>query len=117
MEQLSILPATASAGRVYYATDGWRIKIGFTTRSPRRRGGELAAQILWAEPGDLGIEALRHQQWRRYRIPGTEWFEASDELMLWLLLRMTGDGRTAALRAMEQLIVAHKSPRTLASAA
>lgn len=118
MQQLSLFPEDVVAtGHVYYATDGWRIKIGYSTRPPRRRGGELTARIVYAEPGSMQLERARQRYWSRYRIGRSEWFEASDELLLWLVARIVATGRWSGLATLVHVILARKAPRHLAGAA
>lgn len=93
------LPPNGSG--VYYMTDGIRIKIGYTTRLPRRRGGELKTEVLHFLPGDMFTERREHNRWRRCHIVG-EWFDATPLLLVWLSIRVDrSDGR--AIAALEWL--------------
>ena len=51
MELLPDLPPLAQPA-VYFMTDGVRIKIGYTERPPKRRGGELKTEVIYVQPGD-----------------------------------------------------------------
>lgn len=96
MTQLSLLPnlPKATTEVVYYATDLCNIKIGRSV-NPRRRGGELRAEMLLTFPGGQ-FEERRHQRmWRQYRIGASEWFRADSELLLWLDLQIERDTRAA----------------------
>lgn len=67
---------------VYYATDGLNIKIGFTSREPRRRGGELKARMILAVPGTMLDERRLHNTWRHLRIGSSEWYRPGPRLLL-----------------------------------
>lgn len=96
------IPST-STEVVYYATDYCNIKIGRSI-SPRRRGGELKAQMLYTTPGGDFEERRHHKMWAKYRIGRSEWFRPSDELLLWLVLQLVSEGRTWELAMLRQLI-------------
>ena len=100
MNQLSLLPELPplSQPSVYFMTDGVRVKIGYTERAPKRRGGELKTEIIYVQPGDEVAERREHRRWARNRIGSTEWFEATPTLLVWLALRMdvTTDARAVA---------------------
>jgi hypothetical protein len=81
---------------VYYATDGFNIKIG-TTKAPARRGGELAVTFLLVFQGGV-LDERRHQRmWAKYRIGTTEWFRPADELLLWLTTALEPSTRELAV--------------------
>src|SRR5262249_55719537 len=69
---------------VYYLTDGVRIKIGWSARPPRRRGGELKAEFLLFIPDGETTEAREHARWASARIGATEWFELTLGLLMWI---------------------------------
>jgi hypothetical protein len=99
MTQMTLLPdlPALSQPAVYFMTDGVRIKIGFTERPPRRRGGELKTEVIWHMPGDEVTERREHRRWAASRIGTTEWFEATPSLILWLALRVDrSDARAVA---------------------
>lgn len=105
MTQLSLLPQPEPdpfVGRVYWMTDGIRIKIGYTERPPKRRGGELKLEIIYIAPGDELAERREHKRWAANRIGTTEWFEPDFTFIIWLALRVTPSD-TSALRALEWL--------------
>jgi hypothetical protein len=109
MQQISLLPpleATVTE-HVYYATDFCNIKIG-RSASPRRRGGELRAEMLYVIPGSAFEEKRHHRMWARYRIGNSEWFRPADELLLWLIVQLTSDGRTRQLHLMRTVILNQK---------
>jgi len=97
-------PPPTATEVVYYATDGYNIKIG-RTNSPRRRGGELRVQMLHTIPGGQLDEARHHRMWRHYRLTGSEWFRPGDELLLWLTTELVVNGKTRELAILRQLIL------------
>lgn len=107
MTQLAMLPGMReldrTAGRVYFMTDGVRIKIGYTERPPRRRGGELKTEIIYTLPGNELAERREHARWAANRIGTTEWFEADHAILVWLALRVQPSTDAAAVRAIEWL--------------
>lgn len=96
-----------STERVYYATDFCNIKIGRSV-SPRRRGGELRVEMLYTLPGGTFEEKRHHRMWDRFRIGNSEWFRPGDDLLLWLVVQLTNDGRTHELHAVKTVILNHK---------
>ena len=90
-------------GLIYWMTDGVRIKVGYTERPPRRRGGELKTEVIYVEPGDKLAERREHNRWSANRIGTTEWFEATFRIMVWLALRVNPDDNPRAARALEWL--------------
>jgi len=101
MTLLPDLPAVAQPA-VYFMTDGVRVKIGYTERQPRRRGGELKTEVIYFMPGDEVTERREHRRWESSRIGATEWFEATQSLLVWLAIRVDrSDGR--AIQALEWL--------------
>lgn len=107
MAQLTLLPDLREpdpfVGRVYFMTDGVRIKIGYTERPPRRRGGELKTEVIYTEPGDELAERREHKRWSANRIGMTEWFEADHTILVWLALRVQPSTEASAVRALEWL--------------
>jgi|SRR5215467_7267368 len=98
MTVLTLYPdlPTARQPGVYFMTDGIRVKIGYTERLPRRRGGELKTEVIYFMPGDILTERREHQRWHRCHIVG-EWFEATPLLLVWLSIRVDRtDGRAVA---------------------
>jgi len=86
---------------VYYATDGYNIKIG-TTTDVDRRGGQLKVTMLLKFRGGV-FEERRHQRiWRAYRIDDTEWFRPRDELLLWITTQL--EPRSRELAALQAII-------------
>ena len=90
---------------VYYATEGCLVKIGHTSRSPRRRGGELKVDMLLTIPGGEFEERRHHRMWAKYRIGRSEWFRPGDEMLLWLATRVMGDGPSRSSAVLGQLIL------------
>jgi hypothetical protein len=110
MLQLSLVDVESTPVEVvYYATDGCNIKIGRTV-SPRRRGGELRATMLLTIPGSELEERRQHRMWARYRIGKSEWFHPADDLLLWLVVRLVGEGRTKELGVLRHMILDLKRP-------
>lgn len=104
MTQLLLLPELPAIAQptVYFMTDGVRVKIGYTERQPRRRGGELKTEVIYHMPGDETAERREHRRWATNRIGNTEWFEATPSLLVWLAIRADRkDGR--AIQALEWL--------------
>lgn len=64
-------------GVVYYVRRGSMIKIGTTVNMYNRMTAILPDEILATEPGSYSLEAQRHRQFRKLRVPGqVEWFHA-----------------------------------------
>lgn len=108
MTQLTLLPDIEEPepfiGRVYFMTDGVRVKIGYTERPPRRRGGELKTEVVYVMPGDELAERREHARWSASRVGiSREWFEASRTMLVWLALRTDSDANPSAARALEWL--------------
>ena len=97
-----IPPEGASASRVdvvYYLRYRDRIKIG-TTANPQQRFASLPHdEVLAFERGDRMLEQARHRQFAALRIPGTEWFETDDALLLRVESLREGVGDPWALLA------------------
>lgn len=109
MTQLTLVGGPGpDPGRVYYMTDGYNIKIGYTAREARRRGGELKTEVIYSTPGTQLDERRHHRMWAKYRIDSTEWFRPSDELLLWLFVQVSGDRPTRALATLRQVSFNHK---------
>jgi hypothetical protein len=103
--QLALVDAPLIGSEVvYYATDGYNIKIGRTI-SPRRRGGELRVEMLHTIPGGELEERRHHRMWKDCRIAKSEWFRPTDDLLLWLFTELTREGRTRELGILRQLTV------------
>lgn len=89
-QQSAVAPEEAvELGAVYYVTFRGisdRLKIGTTTQASRRfktlsaQSGSLV-RFLVAEPGGRYEEAARHREFDHVRIPGTEFFRYTDELV------------------------------------
>lgn len=107
MTQLTLLPEIDEpypfVGRIYFMTDGVRIKIGYTERPPRRRGGELKTEVIYTEPGDELAERREHKRWSANRIGMTEWFEVTYRILVWLALRVNHADDPRAAGALEWL--------------
>lgn len=79
-----------TGGLVYYLLDATRltqrVKIGYTTKLTERIANLASETMMWQrpivlalEPGGIGTERKRHNQFRHLRIMG-EWFEYGPEL-------------------------------------
>lgn len=67
---------------VYYVRNQQRIKIGTTAFLAHRLNCLTYDEILAIEPGDVGLEKLRHQQFAAERTSRRgEWFAMSDALL------------------------------------
>jgi hypothetical protein len=76
-------PAT-ERGLVYFAWDGCYLKLGYTTRSPKRRGGELDIEIIFSVPGTPLLERQLHRRYAALRMGDpdhSEWYWPADELI------------------------------------
>lgn len=93
-------------GGCYYMTDGIRVKIGYTERPPRRRGGELHTELLLFIPGPPAIEEAELMRWDKIRIGKSEWVEFTMGLEAFLLRKMNPD-HWDAQRAIDSLIDNH----------
>lgn len=113
MTQLTLVGNPEPPERVYYATDGCNVKIGRTS-SLRRRGGELKVQMLWSAPGGDLEERRHHRMWAKHRIGDSEWFVPADELLLWLVTKLTERGPTRELAQLRALILGNKKARRAA---
>lgn len=105
MTQLTLLPKLEPepfVGKVYFMTDGLRIKIGYTERPPKRRGGELKTEVIYVMSGDELAERREHKRWEANRING-EWFEPDFTFMVSLALRVALASDARAVRALEWL--------------
>lgn len=81
--QMTLMPDLPEPkGWVYFglATDG-RIKIGFTRRPLKFRGGELRFRLLVAIQGSEETERMYHRQYAAYRIGESEWFHPAIPLL------------------------------------
>lgn len=68
---------------VYYLRWADRIKIGTTKNLRNRTRSIYFDEVLAAEPGGPGLEAIRHREFSKLRISGQrEWFRAAPELMI-----------------------------------
>lgn len=105
MTQMTLLPELPALAQpaVYFMTDGVRVKIGYTERPPRRRGGELKTEVIYVQPGDEVAERREHRRWQANRIGSTEWFEATPTLLVWLALRISLSTDARAVQAIERL--------------
>lgn len=69
---------------VYYIRRDGLIKIGYTGRFIERMRVLEPEELLAVEPGNLRLEAGRHQQFDAFHVQtpaGTEWFSPGPELM------------------------------------
>lgn len=89
-QQSAVDPATAELmGCVYYITtrkNAEHVKIGTTRQASARFKQIMGAsgerpRLLVAEPGSLAEESARHVQFNHIRVPGTEFFLYTDELV------------------------------------
>ena len=81
MEQLTLLPDPPRAshpGIVYFMTDGYLIKIGYSSRPVKYRSVEVRATVLAFQPGSRTEERQLHQIFKRWCV-GSEWFRVPDE--------------------------------------
>jgi hypothetical protein len=105
--QLTLLPdyePEPFVSQIYWMTDGIRVKIGYTERPPKRRGGELKTEVIYTEPGDELAERREHKRWSASRVGiSREWFEASRTMLVWLALRVDPHVNPASARALEWL--------------
>lgn len=111
VEQLSLLPVEldgAKPGVVYVMTDGYLLKIGYTTRGIRQRSGELRARVVCFWPGSRADEKAYHAQFARWNVGG-EWFRVPDEpgplSELRLLIQEWGSRK--GLRLLDEVIAAN----------
>ena len=73
-------------GIVYYIRRGGLIKIGYTARFVNRMRALAPDELLAVEPGNLRLEAGRHQQFAAFRVEGREWFAPEPELLAHIAL-------------------------------
>jgi hypothetical protein len=111
MSQSSLYPELPpSLSGCYFGTDGIRIKIGFTERPPKRRGGELDLDILFLIPGGPEVEAREHRRWASARIGRTEWFNLTYGLLRYIT-ENTDLNDWDAQNAINCLIENHSRPQ------
>jgi hypothetical protein len=94
-------------GYVYYARATGRVKIGYS-RNPWSRVSEMKTfnpdlALLATEPGDMSLEALRHEQFSSLNIEG-EWFKDENPLSQFITtittsLTTTSTATTSAMSA------------------
>ena len=73
--------------RVYFGLgENGLIKIGVTTRKSGRRGGEMHFTEMCSVPGGRNVENYYHMKYAAERVGKTEWFDASDRLLLDLIV-------------------------------
>ncbi|HVX07020.1 GIY-YIG nuclease family protein [Humibacter sp.] len=65
---------------VYYLRLDTRIKIGTTGNLGQRMRRLWHDELVAIEPGDRLLERSRHEQFARYRLGPSEWFERSPEI-------------------------------------
>jgi hypothetical protein len=110
MTQLALLDdyRPVGLGIVYCMTDGYLIKIGWTSRSVKQRSGELRAYVIASTPGSRADERRFHALFSHYRVAG-EWFRLPDDGRSLGRLRMLINewGGPAGLMALDQVIAAN----------
>lgn len=82
------------------------VKIGWTGRTPRRRGGELRAdgQMLCWWPGDQFDEQRLHREMEAHRLAGNrEWFALDPEVIRFLIAQCQQHDFPQALRLLRSL--------------
>jgi hypothetical protein len=79
-EQSDRAKAYAAQSVVYYVRVGELIKIGTTVNMKARMVGVMPDEILATEPGEYGLEKMRHQQFAALRVRG-ERFRPAPELL------------------------------------
>ena len=70
---------TKGPGFVYFARLGDLIKVGYSTH-PKRRAGELSAELIGCVPGTPETEAALHSSIRDFRVRN-EWYRGDAELL------------------------------------
>lgn len=103
--QLELFPGLPPVVRptIYCMTDLVRVKFGFTDRPPRRRGGELKAEVLFSYDGDMEAERREHRRWAASRIGTTEWFEVTPTMLVYIALNVGQNRDARAAQALEWL--------------
>jgi len=117
MEQLTLLdtPAIHQPGVVYWMTDGYLIKCGYTSRGIRQRSGELRATVIAFQPGNRKTERAYQDRFKPWCVGG-EWFRLPDEPQALSELRilLTEWGGHRALAILDSVIVANLRGRSAA---
>ena len=91
--------------RVYFAYgDNGQIKIGLTGRPNGHRGGEMHFLELCSVPGDRLTEHQYHAKYAAERISKTEWFSASDRLLLDILTLCAQQQRHKSVEILKEII-------------
>jgi hypothetical protein len=106
--QLTLLPGYEDqdpfTSQIYWMSDGIRMKIGYSERPPKRRGGELKTEVIYTMPGDMAAERAEHKRWSASRIGiSREWFEATRVMLVWLALRIDPAADPRGAGALEWL--------------
>lgn len=93
------------ARRVYFGLgENFLIKIGTTSRTSGRRGGEMHFAELCSVRGGRTVENFYHGKYAAERVGKTEWFHLSDRLALDLIVMCTEQGRTASAETVKMII-------------
>jgi hypothetical protein len=82
-------------GEVYFITDGFAVKVGFTTRKPQNRLNEMQTgssqklRLIGSFPGTERDEKYIHQLWKPLSSDGgTEWFDVTENAAYKMINKM-----------------------------
>ena len=82
-------------GEVYFITDGFAVKVGFTTRKPENRLNEMQTgssqklKLIGSFPGTERDEKYIHKLWEPLSADGgTEWFDVTENAAFKMISRM-----------------------------
>lgn len=103
-EPLPGMPAKEAPGLVYFAWSAPYIKIGYTERELKRRGGELKVQMFLSVPGSRLDEKRLHRIYGSCRMGGGEWFWPDARLvadLFWLAGKQRNEKAYVVLRHIQ----------------
>lgn len=111
---LFVDPGEERRGYVYVLISHMRtaFKIGFTSRAPHRRGGELRkdGQMLCWWPGDRHDEQRLHDQLEARRLVGNqEWYDIRPDTLRFLIGKCQEGNFPQALKLLRNLTARHET--------
>jgi hypothetical protein len=98
--------------RVYFGLgENGLIKIGVTSRKSGRRGGEMHFTEMGSVPGGRNVENYYHMKYAAERQGKSEWFEASDRLLLDMTVMCAQQGRDWAVEVLKTMLLRRYAAR------
>lgn len=92
---------------VYFARSGNLVKIGHSIQTEKRlaqlrTGSGQRLDLLGTIPGGPAREREIHKQWARLRVPGTEYFRATPDLMAFIARQLRPEPTPEQRRQMAE---------------